>query len=118
MLFATAWLKAFLLTLLVETPIAAALFRPVEPRLPRRVALILFANLASHPAVWFIFPNLGLRYSPALVIAEAWAVLVEAAFYRLVFEESDAVEALGISALANGASLGIGLLVRGATGWV
>ena len=44
--------------------------------------------------------------------------LVEAAFYRLVFEESDAVEALGISALANGASLGIGLLVRGATGWV
>jgi hypothetical protein len=118
MLFAIAWLKAFLLTVLVETPIAAALFRPVEPRRSRRVALILFANLASHPAVWFIFPTLGLGYHPALVIAEAWAVLVEAAFYRLVFEKSDAVEALGISALANGASLGIGLLVRAATGWV
>jgi hypothetical protein len=118
MLVVTAWLKAFLLTVVVETPIVASLFRPVEPRLPRRVALILFANLASHPAVWFIYPALGLPYFPALVLAEAWAVLVEALFYRLVFEKSDALEALGISALANGASLGIGLLVRAATGWV
>jgi hypothetical protein len=113
-----AWLKAFLLTVVVETPIAAALFRPAEPRLFRRIALTLFANLASHPAVWFIFPALGLPYFPALVLAEVWAVVVEALFYRLVFEKSDAVEALGISALANGASFGIGLLVRAATGWV
>jgi hypothetical protein len=114
----TLWFKAFLLTVLVETPLAAALLRPAEPRLPRRVALVLFANLASHPAVWFIFPALGLPYLPMLVLAEAWAVLSEALFYRLVFEKTDAVEALGISALANGASFGIGLLVRAATGWV
>ncbi|MEP7121207.1 MAG: hypothetical protein ABJE95_09870 [Byssovorax sp.] len=118
MLLVTAWLKAFLLTVVVETPIAAALFRSAEPRLSRRVALVLLANLASHPAVWFIFPELGLPYFPALLLAETWAVLLEAGFYRLTFEKSDAVESLGISALANGASLGLGLLVRAATGWV
>ncbi len=118
MLLVTLWLKAFLLTVLVETPLAAALLRPAEPRLARRTALVLFANLASHPAVWFIFPALGLPYLPTLLISEAWAVLLEALLYRLVFEKTDAVEALGISALANGASFGIGLLLRAATGWV
>lgn len=112
------WFRAFSLTVLVEAPIAAALLKPAEPRLHRRAALVLFANLASHPAVWFIFPELGLSYAPTLVLAEAWAVLSEALLYRLVFEETGAVEAFGISALANGASLGIGLLLRAATGWV
>lgn len=116
--FVTLWLKAFLLTVLVETPLAAALLRRAEPRLGRRVALVIFANVASHPAVWFIFPALGMPYTPMLVLAEAWAVLSEAVFYRLVFEKTDAVEAFGISALANGASFGIGLLVHAATGWV
>ena len=92
----TLWFKAFFFTVLVETPIAAALLRPAEPRLARRIALILFANLASHPAVWFIFPALGLSYLPTLLISEAWAVLLEALLYRLVFEKADAVEALGI----------------------
>lgn len=118
MLLVLAWLKAFSLTALVELPIVSALLREAEPRLYRRLALVLFANLASHPAVWFIFPALGLPYGAMLLIAEAWAVLSEAALYRLVFEKTGAVEALGISALANGASLGIGLLVRAATGWV
>jgi hypothetical protein len=84
---------------LVETPLAASLLRPAEPRLYRRVALVLFANVASHPAVWFIFPELGLPCIPVLVLAEAWAVLSEALFYRLVLEKMDAVETLGISAL-------------------
>ena len=114
----TLWLKAFLLTVLVETPLAVTLLRPAEPRLGRRIALVLFANVASHPAVWFIFPGLGLPYIPMLILAEAWAVLSEALFYRLVFEKTGAVEALGISALANGASFGIGLLVQAATGWI
>ena len=113
----TLWFKAFLLTVIVETPLAATLLRPAEPRLARRIALVLFANVASHPAVWFIFPALGLPYIPTLVLAEAWTVPSEALFYRLVFEKTTAVEASGISALANGASLGIGLLIRAATGW-
>jgi hypothetical protein len=112
------WFKAFLLTVLVEVPIATALLRPAEPRRARRVALVLFANVASHPAVWFIFPELGLPHLPTLVLAEAWALLSEALFYRLVFEKTDAVEAVGIAAVANGASFAIGLLVHAATGWV
>ena len=112
------WFKAFLLTVLVEVPIAAALLRPAEPRLARRMALVLFANVASHPAVWFIFPELRLPHLPALVLAETWALLSEAVFYRLVFEKTDAVEALGISAVANGASFATGLLVHAATGWI
>ena len=116
--FVTLWFKAFLVTVLVETPLAVTLLRRAEPRLWRRIALVLFANVASHPAVWFIFPELGLPFIPMLVLAEAWAVLSEALLYRLVFEKTDAVEAFGISALANGASFGIGLLLRAATGWV
>jgi hypothetical protein len=116
--FVLLWLKAFLLTVLVEAPIAAALLRRAEPRFARRVALVIFANVASHPAVWFIFPALGMPYTPMLVLAEAWAVLSEALFYRLVFEKTDAAEAFGISALANGASFGIGLLVHATVGWV
>src|SRR4051812_43739523 len=112
------WFKAFLITLLLEAPIAAALFRAVEPRTLRRLGLVFFANLASHPAVWFVFPNLGLSYYPALLLAELWAVLVEALFYRLVFEEADGLQVLGVSALANGASFGAGLLLRAMTGWV
>jgi len=60
----TLWFRAFLVTILVETPIVVALFREAEPRLGRRLAFALFANLATHPAVWFVFPALGLSDGP------------------------------------------------------
>jgi hypothetical protein len=110
---AGGWVRAFLLTLLVEEVVVLAMTRgDAEPR-GRRAALVLFANLATHPSVWFFFP-LALRDdSSRLIASEAWAVLLEAAFYWLTMKMTES-RALAVSAIANGASLGIGLLVRAA----
>lgn len=113
-----AWLKAFALTVAIETPIVMRLTRGVRGGGGRRAALIVFANLATHPAVWFIFPLLSMGAGLRIVASELWAVSIEAAVYWLVFEPMPGARAVGISALANGASFGIGLLVRAATGWI
>lgn len=116
--YVLAWLRAFALTVAIEVPIAAFLVRREEPRLPRRLVLLFFANLASHPAVWFVFPALGLDYELTVLIAEAWAFGSEALFYRFAFTDVDWRRAVGVSALANGASFGTGLVLRALTGWV
>ncbi len=109
-----AWFVAFLITAAVEAPIVVALTRGVAARVPRRFALAVFAQLATHPLVWFVFPRLvGLTGRTSLLLSELWAWLAEAAFYALVFPELPAPRALGISALANGASIAAGLLVAG-----
>lgn len=112
----TAWARAFLLTVLVETPIAVALLREAEPRLARRVPAVLIANLATHPSVWFVFPALGLGDAASTFASEMFAVLVEAALYALLFGDalrargrSPALACAGVSALANGASYAAGL---------
>ena len=72
---ADIWFRAFVLTLAVELPIAGVLLRRYEPSRTRLLLLILFANLASHPAVWFIFTQWFLVGTPEYVIAaEGWAV--------------------------------------------
>lgn len=113
-----AWSKAFLLTELVEVPIVTFLLRSDERSIVRRAGLAFFASVATHPAVWFIFPRLPLAYTPMVAAAEAWAVVGEAVFYALAFRTVDPWRAAGTSLVANGASFGIGLLIRSLTGWV
>ncbi len=109
-----AWLVAFLITVAVEAPIVVGLTRRLAARAPRRFALAVFAQLATHPLVWFVFPRLvGLKGRTSLLLSELWAWLAEAAFYALVFPDLPARRALGISALANGASLAAGVLLAG-----
>ncbi|HEY6478016.1 MAG TPA: hypothetical protein VI456_15670 [Polyangia bacterium] len=109
-----AWLVAFLITVAVEAPIVVALTRDVAARAPRRFLLAVFAQLATHPLVWFIFPRLvGLTGRTSMLLSELWAWLAEAAFYALVFPGLPATRALGVSALANGASVAAGLLLGG-----
>jgi len=112
------WLKAFALTVLVEEAVAVPLLHAAEPRGWRRAAVVFFANLASHPAVWFVFPLLGLSYPSMLWLAEAWAVVIEAIFYAVVFAGAPKRRLLGVALLANGASWTIGNVVRGATPWL
>ena len=46
--------------------------------------LVVFANLITHPAVWFIFTQLFLVGTPEYVVtSEAWAVGLEALFYSV-----------------------------------
>jgi hypothetical protein len=109
-----AWLVAFLITVAVEAPIVLALTRGVAARLPRRLALVVFAQLATHPLVWFVFPRIaGLTGRTSMLLSELWAWLAEAAFYAIVFTGLGPLRALGVSALANGASVAVGLLASG-----
>jgi hypothetical protein len=112
------WLLAFGLTLVVECPIVAGFSRGRAP-LGRRLLLAAFASLATHPAVWFIFPELPLEPRLALGLSEVWAAGTEAVFYGLVLLPWR--RAVVAAVVANAASFGLGLvLVRWTPvfGWV
>lgn len=111
MSFVTLWARAFLLTLGSELAIAPWLLPRDEPR-PRRLGAVAAANVLSHPAVWFVFPELGLGYTPMLILAELWAFGSEVLLYRLVFPKLPWRQAVATSALANAVSLGLGVAVR------
>lgn len=129
------WARAFAFTAAIEIVVAALLFalllrvgldkdaapgsterRPFA-RWARLIGLLFFANLASHPAVWFVFPSLDLSYPAMVAWAETWAVASEAIFYWLVFSDVGLGRAVGVSLVANGSSFGLGLVVRSLTGW-
>ncbi|MCC6663899.1 MAG: hypothetical protein IT375_09150 [Polyangiaceae bacterium] len=105
------WARAFLVTVGSELCVAPWVLDRAEPR-GRRLAAVLAANVLSHPAVWFVFPELGLSYTRMLVAAELWAVGSEVLLYRLVFPKLGWPRALAASALANAFSVGAGLLLR------
>lgn len=102
-----AWLEAFALTYVIETAVVVAMTR----RGARAAALCLFAQLSTHPIVWFVIPRFGLAYTPTVAIAEAWAFAAEGAFYALVFADLGWRRAFVISLAANAASFGIGELL-------
>jgi hypothetical protein len=105
---ADLWFRSFLLTVSVELPIVAYSLRAYEPSRIRLVLLIVFANLASHPAVWFIFTQVFLFYTPEyLVAAESWAVGIEALFYWVAFRGVSARRAIIVSLAANAASFAL-----------
>lgn len=113
--FVLLWLRAFALTLLVELPVAVPLLRASgRPEAPgwRRAALVLFANLASHPLLWFALSALPLPGPWTLVVSETWAVLAEAALYRLALDGVPLRRCVLASLAANAASLSIGLALR------
>jgi hypothetical protein len=106
-----AWFAAFLLTVAVEVPIVVALTRVLPVRAGRRAALAVCAQLLTHPLVWFVFPRLaGLTGYQAMALSELWAWLAEAAFYLLVLPGLGPARALGVSAIANGASIVAGIV--------
>ncbi len=115
--YATAWLKALIFTWAVEVGLGVWLLR-AEAALPRRLVLLFVASAVTHPCVWFVFPFIGLDYVPAIILAEIFAVVVEATIYWAGISSLLARRALAVSFVLNGASLGLGLLVRELWGWV
>lgn len=108
-----AWLGAFALTQLVETPIHG---RALAHRggWPTRLALGFGASLFTHPIVFFGFP----RFFPydhgfGVAAAELFAVAAEALYLRRLGVE----QAVAWSLLANGASLLVGYASRALFGW-
>jgi hypothetical protein len=107
-----AWLRAFLLTVAIEGPLVMRFTAQSRVPWPKRACLILAAQLMTHPLVWYVFPAIpGLPRYATLVLSELFAWLGEAAFYAIVDVAPTKLGAIGIAALANGASLGIGLLL-------
>ncbi len=103
------WLAAFCLTLLVEIPAVLLLARRLEPCARRRAALALLGNSLSHPAVWFVFPALGLGWVTTTVISEAWAWTIEGVAYRAGLAHAGWRAAFALSLVANLLSFGLGL---------
>jgi hypothetical protein len=108
-----AWLHAFALTIVIEVPLVTLLMGG-QSRLawPKRACLVAAAQLMTHPLVWFVFPTIpGMSRVATLILSELWAWLAEALLYALVEVSPTKVSAVGVSALANGASLGLGFLL-------
>ena len=106
------WFRAFLLTLVVEVPVATLLLRRFEADLRRTAALVVFANLASHPLVWYVWSQVFLMGTPEYVVAvEAWAIGVETVFYVVAFRGLGFGRAALVSMVANLASFAVGRIV-------
>ena len=107
-----AWLRAFLLTVAVECPLVMLLTAGGRVTWSKRICLVIAAQLMTHPLVWYVFPAIpGLSRFSTLALSELWACIAEAAFYALVDVAPTKLGAVGIAALANGASLGLGFLL-------
>ncbi len=110
-------LTARLLSVAIEAPVAllwiAAVRWPVRGGPLAAAGVAAFATLASHPLAWpamlALMPALG--YAPSVALVEAAVTVAEAAAYAGILALGP-LRALALSALANGASLGTGLLLH------
>ncbi len=109
--YVAQWVQAFLLSLVVEVPIVLGLTRAIPAPLWKRAAFAFFATLATHPIVWFVIPELGVRDPARLMLSEAWAFGAELVFYKLVFDGLTWARAALASVVANTASFGLGALM-------
>jgi hypothetical protein len=110
--YVVLWSRAFALTFFVEAALLVPLLGSAEPRLLRRISIVLLANIASHPAVWFIIPEFGLSYLPRIAVSEAWAVLLELWAYALFMQKLSIQRAFALALGANALSVIVGLGLR------
>jgi hypothetical protein len=109
---ASAWFAAFLLTVAIEIPVALVLLRRAEPNLLRAAVLVVFANLVTHPLVWFVWTQVFLIGTIEYVVAaETWAIAAEAVFYAVVIRGLGPGRAVTVAAAANIASFAVGRVV-------
>ena len=108
----TAWARAFALTCAVEVPVVAWATRDAEPSTARRVVIAVVGQLATHPLVWFVFPFIpGVTGWTSFVASELFATAMEAILYGAAWRRLGWARALGVAAVANAASLAVGLLL-------
>jgi hypothetical protein len=108
-----SWQVSFLLTVLVEVPVVVVALGGTPTSIRSRAAVAVAAQLLTHPVVWFVFPRIGaLSHGQALWASEVWAGLLEAVLFTRLLPGVPFAQAVGTSALANGLSLGLGILLR------
>lgn len=103
-------LTALLLTLLIEAAVVLALVRRRPPGPARWLVAALCASLITHPLAWWAHGALPLPLWPRALLIEAVVIAIEAALYRGL-APAPWPWALGVSAAANGASFGVGVLL-------
>lgn len=121
--FIVSWVRAFLLTQLVEMGVYARA-TPERP-LRERLAIAFGASAITHPIVWFVIPELVRAWQPtgdwqrdwwiAVAIAEAWAVTGEAIWLSLFGRRVHVAFAWALG--ANAASFTIGLFLYRFMAW-
>jgi hypothetical protein len=105
----TGWFAAFVLTLAVELPIVMVLLRRWEHDLVRLGIIVVVANLATHPMVWYVFTQLLTIGTPGYtLVVETWAIGVEAIVYWAAIRGLPVRRAIAVAVLANAASWLIG----------
>lgn len=103
------WFVAFVITLVVEAPVVVALVRRTEPDLLRLGIVVVFANLVTHLAVWYVITQLLLVGTwQYLLVAETWAVLAETIIYWAAVRGLALSRALAVAVVANVASFTVG----------
>jgi len=109
------WPYIFVLTCLLELPVYLWLLRrAIKPAGGLLVCLAL--NLLTHPLVWFVFPALLENQVHYVLVAEAFAVIVEGlALVALArwrrWEGFPWLSLVGVAFLANAFSATVGELV-------
>jgi hypothetical protein len=119
MTFHEQYAIAAAVTLAVELPVVLLVARRVRLLVSdaRVLGVAALANLLTHPALWyvpwFLVPQAlaPANYGLYLVVGEALVLLVETLVYWALLVPSRPWLALAMSALANAASYGAGLLV-------
>lgn len=109
--YVVAWLRALCFTWLIEVGCGVFMLGR-RASVPRRLGLLLLGSGVTHPFVWFVFPFIGLDFIPAMILAELFAVCVEAGIYFFGVRGLGIHRALAISLILNGLSLGLGLVLR------
>jgi hypothetical protein len=106
----SSWLYAFVLTALIELPIVVAM---TSGNMNRRLLVGFGAQLATHPLLWFYFARIpGITGRTGVFLGELFAVVAEAVIYRIAITKLSSLRAFGVSAVANGVSLAIGVLMQ------
>jgi hypothetical protein len=107
------WFWAFVATEAMELPVYVWGLRRTGRGGIARAAIAFGASLLTHPVVWFGSPHLPFGYGLRVGMAEAGAVLAEAAWMAAW----GAPRPLALALLANATSLSVGLACRSAFGW-
>lgn len=100
------WYSAFLVTQAVEVPLYWLFARALRPSAQATYAI--GASTITHPIIWFCLPWQSGDYLTVFIIAESFAVLVEALWGRLW----QITHYWRAALVANISSIGVGLAIR------
>ncbi len=94
----TPYQVALAITLALEVPVVALVFRDQALRMGATCAL---TTTATHLSMHFLLPRVVAAYQSVVLIGELGALLIEAGVYALVSRPRDPGRALIASAVAN-----------------